>query len=363
MGPVASRASWTAALLLALATRAHGQEQPPARLPLELQWRAPAECPTADAVRAELERIAKVAQGYALTPLTASGWVERKAGSYAVELKTEHDGQRGERALSAPDCKTLVRTVTLVIALAFGEGVEVAADDGGTATGSPAGSGPGSGSAPGVGSGSGPGFGPESDSESDTESEPDTEPEPEPDSEPDSDTDAASDSAIPLTVILTLGGGAQLGLFPSAAFALAAGVELESAPVAFGLRVTGLPGVTETPVAGVEAQFRGLGGHLYACNLQPLAVLSLVACASFRAAALRAQSDGALEAGGATAPYYGVGAFAGLTFPREGALRVRLEGGFAVSLDRARFAIDNLGEVHHVSAFVGDLNALIVIAP
>ena len=97
--------------------------------------------------------------------------------------------------------------------------------------------------------------------------------------------------------------------------------------------------------------------------MQPLAVLSLAACASFRAAALRAQTEGALEEGGATAPYFGVGAFAGLTFPREGVLRVRLEGGFAISLDRPRFAIDNLREVHRVSAFVGDLGAVVLIAP
>ena len=67
-------------------------------------------------------RIAKVAPGHVLTALAASAWVERRGGGYAVELKTEHEGQRGQRALSAADCKTLVRTVTLVIALAFGEG-------------------------------------------------------------------------------------------------------------------------------------------------------------------------------------------------------------------------------------------------
>ena len=134
-------------------------------------------------------------------------------------------------------------------------------------------------------------------------------------------------------------------------------------PFAFGLRVTGWPGVTEAPVAGVETQFGGLGGQLYACTLQPIAVLSLAGCASFRAAAVRAQSEGALEEGDETAPYYGIGAFVGLTYPREGVLRLRIEAGFAASLDRPRFEIENLSEVHRVSAFVGDLGAVVLFAP
>ena len=141
MGRAASRSSRVAAPLLALTLRAHGQEQVAAQsqLPLELDWDAPAECPSSAEVRAEVERIARVGPGYTLTPLVASARVERKAGHYGVELKTEHEGQRGQRGLSAADCRTLVRTVTLVLALAFGEGVEVEEGMGsGTGTGTAA---------------------------------------------------------------------------------------------------------------------------------------------------------------------------------------------------------------------------------
>ncbi|HET8937039.1 MAG TPA: hypothetical protein VFN67_26535 [Polyangiales bacterium] len=42
-----------------------------------------------------------------------------------MTLRTQHEGRRGERTLAAADCHTLARSVTLVLALAFGPGVEL----------------------------------------------------------------------------------------------------------------------------------------------------------------------------------------------------------------------------------------------
>ena len=56
------------------------------------------------AVRAELERIARVRPGLQLTKLAARAEVERRGAGFAVALYTEHAGESGERRLEAADC-------------------------------------------------------------------------------------------------------------------------------------------------------------------------------------------------------------------------------------------------------------------
>jgi hypothetical protein len=97
-------------------------------LPLELSWQAPAECPSADDVHAELARIAHARPGHVLEPLRADGRVRRDHRRYVLEVHTEHQGQAGERRVEAKDCRTLVRTLTLILALTFGAGVELATE-------------------------------------------------------------------------------------------------------------------------------------------------------------------------------------------------------------------------------------------
>src|SRR5512139_886504 len=92
----------------------------PAALPLELSWQAPSECPTASDVHAELARIASAAPGEDLQPLKADVAVAHSGARYTAQLRTEHEGLVGERTLQAEDCATLARSVTLVLALAFG---------------------------------------------------------------------------------------------------------------------------------------------------------------------------------------------------------------------------------------------------
>jgi hypothetical protein len=52
-----------------------------------------------------------------------------------------------------------------------------------------------------------------------------------------------------------------------------------------------------------------------------------------------------------------------VTFPRAGALRVRAEVGLALSLDRARFAIEGVGEVHRVPLLAPDVALLLLLSP
>jgi hypothetical protein len=350
-----SRLAWIGCLAFAAAScaRAHAQDQ----LPLELSWDAPAECPDAASVRAQLERVARVRPGFTLTPLTARAAVVRDGARYALHLHTEHDGRQGERRLQADDCDALASSVTLVLALAFGAGVEV------SEVSSPAAAAP-----RGTADSERP---PSAEALAPSEAEPNTEDAASSaarDRDGHASTDPATDAAerAPnggFALALLLGGGAQLALMPGPALAASAGVELHSGSFSIGLRATGWPAVADTVAAGVQARFDGVAGALAGCGHAPLQAFSFALCASARAAALRGRSSGALEGGSETAPWYAVGVLASLTWPRTSALRVRVESGLALSLDRARFAIEGLGDVHRVPLLAPELALLLMLTP
>jgi hypothetical protein len=100
-------------------------EPNPASLPIDLTWQAPADCPTQADVTRELERIARARPGLAPARLIAEVTIRRVKDELRLELITERDGRRGSRRLRGADCAALVRGLTLVLALAFGPGVEL----------------------------------------------------------------------------------------------------------------------------------------------------------------------------------------------------------------------------------------------
>jgi hypothetical protein len=93
-----------------------------AALPLTLTWEAPAGCPTADDVRAELERLVRFPPGHAPPALVAEGYIATREGRWHLRLRTVRDGLPGERELEADTCASLAHAATLVVALAFGVG-------------------------------------------------------------------------------------------------------------------------------------------------------------------------------------------------------------------------------------------------
>jgi len=346
-------------LALVVATPAPAGAQQ--RLPLELSWHAPAECPSSAAVRAQLERIARVRTGFTLTPLTARAEVVREGAGYALRLHTERDGQHGERRLEASDCETLVSSVTLVLALAFGAGVEVS-DAAAVPEQNAAGVGSSGEDAP-------PAPAP---LQSREQGEPAQDTRSDVDATESSSTTASTADTPPddglraprrLKVALLLGGGAQLALLPSAALAVSAGVELGLGVLSVGMRATGWPAVSDGVTAQLSARFDGIGAALAGCGHAPLQALSLALCAGARAAALRGRSSGALDDGSDTAPWYALASAVSLTWPREHALRVRVEAGVALSLARARFEIEGPGEVHRVPLLAPELGVLVLITP
>lgn len=93
---------------------------------LELRWDAPPGCPPASAVRTAVQALAKLDHGGS-GRLRASGVIRRDAGSWQLELTTEHAGISGERRLSARSCRALTDAATLTLALILNPDVELPA--------------------------------------------------------------------------------------------------------------------------------------------------------------------------------------------------------------------------------------------
>ena len=88
----------------------------PADLPIAIGWNAPAECPSLDALEAEVRRIAGQVPPPA-EPLAAEASVRRAASGWQLTLTTRAGTRAGERKLAGPDCAELMRAAALVMAL------------------------------------------------------------------------------------------------------------------------------------------------------------------------------------------------------------------------------------------------------
>jgi hypothetical protein len=354
-----ARSAWTAGLWLVAVMHAHAQ----APLPLELRWQAPSECPSSADLRAELERIARVRPGFGLTLLMAQAEVEHHGAQYTTTLYTEQAGQKGERRLEALDCKTLARTVTLVLALAFGAGVELAQGEVApkqTAASAPVSAESASAPRPTQSAGPPP---PQSDTPQVAAAKTPSTDHTRADRKTVADDDhdrGVRNGALSLAVLA--GGGAQFGLMP-AALSASAGAELTAGAFSIELRASAWPGASEGVATKLRARFDGLAGALQGCRQVPLADLTLALCGRAWAAALRGRSSGASSDGSATAPWYALASAISLTWPAGRFLRLRIEAALAASLDRPRFIIQGFGQVHRIPLLVPDLGAFLIVAP
>jgi hypothetical protein len=369
---------WIAGLWFFAATPVFGQATPAAPegrepLPLELRWRAPRECPAATEVRAELERIARARPGYTLRPLAADAQVLRRGGSYHVTLRTEHEGRRGERALVASECKTLVRTVTLVLALAFGAGVELApsatTDATSGAPGSPTNGRTGSRAAAtstrapdevaATASGGAAADSPPlaADAALDVALVEDDEEDDDDQGREIGDDDAAARGpGVRLAWLLGVGGTVKL--MPSAGLVASTGPELRLDAWSIGLRALFWPGTATAAGPNVQAHWRGLGGALQACGHAGLFdTLELAACGGGRLVTIRARASGDVRSQTSNAPWTALTAATSLSWPRAHWLRARLELSVALSLSRPRFTIEGLGDTHHIPSLIPELTA------
>lgn len=333
---------------------------PPARraeLPLDLDWKAPPECASETTLRGELARIAHLKPGRTVSRLSARGQIEKQGELYRLTLRTERSGETGERTLAAPECRALEREVTLVLALAFGEGVEIVAEP---AEGAPPSTPP-------------PSAAPEA-TRGATAAAP---PEEQPSAKPPGPAPRAPAEAAPreeaarpksrgkplrVPVALTAGGGLLLGVLPRAAPYVSAGLDVGSRRFWVAPRLLFAPAVDQSLPRGVTADYTAVGGALSACLGAPSAIL-VGGCAGATVIALRGESVGASESGKSVATWYAATASLLAQWPPEGAVSLRLEAQLDASLARPRFVVDGLGETHHVPALAGALGATIVVAP
>jgi hypothetical protein len=327
-------------LCLLVCARAQADEP----LPLELEWDVPGECPPAASVLAELERIAHGRPGMVLPPLKARAQVVANGPSYRLTLQTLQDGRRGERRFEAADCLTLLRTVTLVLALSFGAGVELTgAEPETTGKASDSSGQPQSRAAaalPAV-------VRPAQDAQTVAAAQ---------------GRAASSRGKLVHGWALFMGGGAQLALLRGAALSISAGSELDLGRFVLEARISGLMAREQRYRSQVDTDFDALLARLASCAEPALGPLSVGLCGEGRFGMLRGSSSGAAE-GSQAAPWYALAGRLALTWPSAYWLRLRLEAALAVSLNRPRFVVEGLGDVHRVPRLAPDVGLLLLVSP
>jgi hypothetical protein len=323
-------------LLVVVSARAQAEST---GLPLELDWQAPAECYSEEMIRAELARIASVRPGRTPAKLSAHGRIERVEGLYRLSLVLTRDGHTFERQLAASECRALGREVTLVLALAFGEGVELVAEPG---------------------SGDPPKPEPEvpASARAQTTAKKPVGPAPE-------DRPAPRDSANTerLRAAAFLGGGVFFRTLPGVAARAFAGADIGWRRAWLAPRIDLVLPVSDDLERGVDARYDGLGGALAFCLGHPALDAMFAFCATGGATAVRGRSTGASESGSAVAPWYTAGAAVSAAWPERGFVGVRLETSLLVSLNQPRFVVEGLGQAHQISRLVPALTLSLLLRP
>jgi hypothetical protein len=308
--------------------------QTPAGLPLELSWSAPNECPTASDVQSELARIASAAPGEDLRPLSARISVEHSGPKYTANVHTEHEGLTGERTLQAQDCPTLVRSVTLVLALAFGRSVELH-DDASPSTAPPD-------TAP-----------PAKTAEPEAKTAEPKAKTAEPEAKTESDEHDEPSTPSELHVGLLLGGGGQLTLLPAVAPLARVGAELKLRALSVELRADVIPMLAASKIdTDASARFDAVVVTALACGNYAFAAL----CGGARAGGIHARTHGLTRDDSATAPWYALAVATSVSLPEHSSFQISVEGQLAISLNRPRFAVTGLAETHRVPVLAPELS-------
>jgi len=360
---------------LSLSAPCHAESE----LPLELTWSAPDGCASADDIQRELARIARVRPGRTVARVTARGSIERAGGSYRLELHTKQNGVAGERSLVAKECRSLGREVTLVLALAFGEGVELvnaepapagsettASTDGATTGGAGASSKDGASPSNHGATTSSNGT---STAASDAAPANAAAPVAATPRKPQTAQKAASPEATTTPPSPVAHGGARIAGY------LGGGVRFETLPSPAGYVVVGaelgvhrfwaepwfvwLPSVTQSLDRGVRARYDGFGGGLAGCVALPPDSWALDACIGGEALGLRGRSTGATESDDATAPVWSGLVALGVEWPARGVIGLRLDAGLHVVFNEPRFVVEGLGTTYQVPRLSPTLQATV----
>lgn len=315
-------------------------------LPLQLTWQAPSDCPSEARVREELARIARARSGHTLEPLAARVYVSTAGRRYRALLQTDHGGQWGERTLTAADCQTLLKSVTLVLALTFGAGVEidsapVAGDDPARAEAA----------AVQVTPAANPGPTPREERT------------PAPSATtvaPRALVVAAPPGRMDLRGGLLLGAGAHFRSLLRTALTITGGATLEHDRFRADLRALGLLARERGIGADVEADLDGLAVAASACA-QHGAQIAAALCGGGQAGLLWGRTAAVHAA--PRAPLYALSTHVAGTWPARGLVRLRLEAGLTIALNRPLFVVEDLGVVQRLPRVAPELSLLLVRTP
>jgi hypothetical protein len=307
-------------------------------LPIDLSWDAPPECPSQSEVMAELSRITRVKPGRVVTRISAQAKIERSSdGRYELRLRTQREDQTGDTDLDAATCPVLKRGVTLVLALALGDGVDLIDEKTPPSVASETNPAPSPGPAP-----------------------PPASPAP-PQPRPTATTTVAPESLSP-TPSARVRGSAWLaaigarGLVGKPALGPQFGLSARQTHWAALARVDVWPTQSAPNVGGVASTEDAVIASIGGCARAPFGAWSLASCANFELGAIHARSRGAFQDGSATAPWYAAGPSFALTTPLDGPLKLRLEAGLSIAFDPPHFALRSFGDVSVVARFVPALS-------
>src|ERR1700759_803366 len=103
-------------VFLMAGTRIARAEDPP---PFELDWRAPAGCPSSDRLRSEITRLIGPNAHPEGTTHVSGEVSAQDNGTFLVKLELEQNGRPGERTLTGATCAEVSRAAALLIALAI----------------------------------------------------------------------------------------------------------------------------------------------------------------------------------------------------------------------------------------------------
>jgi hypothetical protein len=247
--------------------------------------------------------------------LQVEGRVTIGQGRYHLALRTLRDGQPGSKQIEARSCTSLSGAAVLVIALAYGEGVDV--DDGAATV----------------------------EAESPLAPRKDTVPVSLP-------TDSGERKAFAPPSILWsawASGTAASELLATTGLGARLGAWLGNSDWKAMAHGTLWPAQT-TATQGIAASFEAVTMEAGLCRR--VATGGLFACASFEAGAIRGASSGATHDGQATAPWFAIAPSIVLAVPLGSEVDLRVDAELAVSLGSPRFAIAGRDDVYSVGRFV-----------
>src|SRR6185312_12999827 len=105
-------AALVAPLLLPASTRASSGER------IDLRWTAPAECPAAGAVRAEVDRLLGPSSARPPAPIAVTAEVARDdQGAWRVHLETPGEGAPRVREIQGATCAAIADATAMILAL------------------------------------------------------------------------------------------------------------------------------------------------------------------------------------------------------------------------------------------------------